>query len=90
MLFFYARGSAAVLLPVATPGRVRAFLSGKSTANEAGVPLPASLADDFPAKRPNPEGVAEGSKRKVKNPPRQPGRRRAVWVVKMYFLMVFS
>ena len=76
MLFIYARGSAAVLLPGATPGRVKLFLSGISTAGEAGVPLPASPADEIPAKKLNPEGVAEGSKTKVENPPQKPGRCR--------------
>ena len=74
VLFIYARGSAAVLLPGATPGRVKLFRPGNSTAGEAGVPLPASPADEFPAEKLNPEGVAEGSKTKVKNPPQKPGR----------------
>ena len=68
VLFIYARGSAAVLLPGATHGRVKLFLSGNSTAGEAGVPLPASPAVEFPAKKLNPECVAEGSKTKVETP----------------------
>ena len=60
------------MLPGATPGRVKLFPSGISTAGEAGVPLPASPADEFPAEKLNPEGVASGSKTKVKNPPQKP------------------
>ena len=63
--------------PFCCPKRHAAGLrlfAANSTAGEAGVPLPASPADEFPAEKLNPEGVAEGSKTKVKNPPQKPGR----------------
>ena len=49
-------------------GRVKLFLSGNATAGEAGVPLPASPADAFPAKKLNPKHGSGGQQNKGKTP----------------------